>query len=118
MWNKSKILLRQVSSLLENMNDSFGDRHWPAYVLSALEEQYHLTPKEMWRLWYIRRRMSKGKHAVDSLLIYDWVRASEKRISVRSSRDLYNNSDLLLFKGNMFGGRSVYLRRVSDCDNN
>ena len=113
MRNKSKILLRKVSSLLK-INDLFDDRHWPAYVLNTLETEYQLSPKEMLRLWYIRRRISNGKPPVDSLLIYDWVRASEKRILVRSSRDLYSNSDLLLFKGNIFGDESVHLKRVKN----
>lgn len=111
MRNKSKILLRKVSSLLR-INNIFEDGHWPAYVLNILETKYHLTPKEMLRLWYIRRRISNGKHPVDSLFIYDWVKASEKRISVRSRTDLYDNSDLLLFKGNIFGDGSVHLERV------
>lgn len=111
MGNKSKILLRKVSNLLK-INSLFGNRHWPAYVLSTLETKYQLSPKEMLRLWYIRRKVSNGKHPVDSLLIYDWIRANEKRISVRSSRDLYSNSDLLLFKGNIFGDGSVHLNRV------
>jgi hypothetical protein len=68
----------------------------------------------MLRLWYIRRRISNGKHPVDSLLIYDRVKASEKRIPVRSSRDLYSNSDLLLFKGNIFGDGSIRLERVNN----
>jgi len=117
MRNKSAILLRKVSSLFKK-NNKFINRHWPVYVLSELEEKYHLTPKEMWRLWYIRCKISSGKHSVESLLIYDWIRASEKNISVRSSSDLNDNSDLLLFKGTIFRDGSVYLRRVSDYSNN
>jgi len=111
MRNKTKILFRKVSGLLK-INNLFNDWHWPAYVLSTLEEKYHLTPKEMLRLYYIRRRISSGKYPVDSLFIYDWVRASEKKIAVRSIGDLYSNSDLLLFKGNIFGDGSVHLERV------
>ena len=111
MRNKTKILFRKVSGLLK-INNMFNDYHWPAYVLSTLEEKYHLTPKEMLRLYYIRRRISSGKYPVDSLFIYDWVRASEKKIAVRSIGDLYSNSDLLLFKGNIFGDGSVRLERV------
>ena len=113
MRNKTKILVRKVSSLFK-INHLFSNRHWPAYVLTTLETKYKLLPKEMLRLWYIRRRISTGKHPVDSLLIYDWARANEKRISVRSSRDLYNNSDLLLFKGNIFGDGSIRLERVNN----
>jgi len=113
MGAKSKILLRKFSSLLR-INNLFDDRHWPAYVLTALETKYQLSPKEMLRLWYIRRRISNGKHPVDSLFIYDRVKASEKRILVRSYTDLYSNSDLLLFKGNIFGDGSVHLERVNN----
>ena len=113
MGNKSKILLRKVSGLLK-INNLFNDRHWPAYVLSTLEEKYHLTPKEMLRLWYIRCRISSGKHPVDSLFIYDWIKAGEKKISVRSITDLYNNWDLLLFKGNIFRDGSVHIKMVSN----
>lgn len=113
MRNKSKILLRKVSSLLK-INNLSGNRHWPALVLATLETKYHLSPKEMLRLWYVRRRISNGKYPVDSLLIYDGVRASEKRVSVKSSRDLYSNADLLLFKGNIYRDGSVHLERVNN----
>jgi hypothetical protein len=113
MRTKSKVLIRKFSSLLK-MNSLFYDRHWPAYVLTTLEKKYQLSPKEMLRLWYIRRRISNGKYPVDSLLIYDRIKASEKRILVRSSRDLSSNSDLLLFKGNIFGDGSVHLERVNN----
>lgn len=111
MRNKTKILLRKVSGLLK-INNLFNDQHWPASVLSTLEEKYHLTPKEMLRLYYIRRRVSSGKYPVDSLFIYDWVRASERKIAVRNVGDLYSNSDLLIFKGKIFGDGSVRLEKV------
>jgi|GEM_PF-3412480 len=113
MRAKSKILLRKFSGLLK-INNLFDDRHWPAYVLTTLETKYQLSPREMLRLWYIRRRISNGKNPVDSLLIYDKVRASEKKISVRSSGDLYGNADLLLFKGRIFGDGSVQLEKVNN----
>lgn len=110
--NKSRILIRKASNLLKT-NSLFDDRHWPASVLNTLETKYSLSPKEMLRLWYVRRRISNGKHPVDSLLIYDRVRASEKSISVRNNGDLYSNSDLLLFKGNILEDGSVHLARVN-----
>ncbi len=113
MKNKSKVMLSKVASLLKR-NDMFGNKHWPAYVLSTLEKKYQLSPKEMLRLWYIRRKISNGKHPVDSLLIYDWAQANARRIRVRSSRDLDNNSDLLLFKGNIFGDGSVRIERTNN----
>ena len=113
MWNKSKILLIKVSNLLKIYN-SFDDGHWPTNVLDTLETKYQLSPQEMLRLWYMRRRISNGKHPVDSLLIYDWIKSNEKRISVRSSGDLYSDSDLLLFKGNIFGDGSVHLEKVNN----
>ena len=112
MWNKSRTLLRKVSNLLE-INSSFDNRQWPANVLTTLETKYRLSPKEMLQLWYIRCRISKGKYPVDSLLVYDWVKASEKRISVRSNKDLNDNSDLFLLKGQILGDGSVYLERVN-----
>ena len=113
MQNKSKIMLRKLSNLLK-IHDSFDDRHWPANVLDTLETKYQLSPEEMLRLWYVRRRISNGKHPVHSLIIYDWVRASERSISARSTGALYNNSDLLLFKGNIFEDGSVHLERVNN----
>lgn len=113
MPDRSEIILRKLSSLFKT-NSAFDDRHWPAYVLTTLETKYQLSPKEMLRLWYIRRGISKGDHPVDSLLIYDRVKASERRILVRSYTDLYSNSDLLLFKGTIFGNGSVHLERVND----
>jgi len=113
MNNRPKTMIKRVTSLLKR-NNLFGNKHWPAYVLSALEKKYQLSPKEMLRLWYIRQRISNGKHPVDSLLIYDWAKANEKRIPVRSIRDLYNNSELLLFKGNIFGDGSIRLERANN----
>ncbi len=117
MWNKTKLMLSKVSGLLKT-NNLLNNKRWPAYVLSTLEEKYHLTPKEMLRIWYIRRRISNGKYPIDSLFIYDWVKAREKKISVISIGDLYNNSDLLLFKGKIFGDGSIHLERIRDCENN
>ncbi len=113
MQNKSKIMLRKLSNLLK-IHDSFNDRHWPANVLDTLETKYQLSPQEMLRLWYMRCRISNGKHPVDSLLIYDRVGASEKRISVRNSWDLHINSDLLRFKGNIFGNGSIQVERLNN----
>ena len=113
MRNKSKTLLDKVSGVLR-INNLFRNRHWPTRVLDTLEAKYHLCPEDMLRLWYIRRRVSNGKYHGDSLFIYDRLRAREKKISVRSSRDLYNNSDLLLFKGNIFGDGSIYVERVNN----
>jgi len=111
--NKSKVLLSKVSGLLKT-NNLFHSRHWPAHVLDTLEANYHLSPKDMLQLWYIRCRVSNGKNPIDLLLIYDWARACEKRISVRSSEDLYSNSDLLLFKGKIFGDGSIHLERLKN----
>jgi hypothetical protein len=111
MWNKSKTMLRKVSNLLKT-NNSF-DGQWPANVLDTLETKYRLSPEEMLRLWYIRRRISRGKYPVDSIFIYDWIKASEKKISVRSDRDLYSNLDIFLFKGKTYGDSSVRLEQVN-----
>jgi len=62
--------------------------------------------------------ISIGKHPVYSLLIYDRVKASEKKISVRSSEDLYNNSDLLLFQGNILGNGFINLEKVKNQEKN
>ncbi len=117
MRNKSKALLRKVSGLLK-INNIFHSKNWPVHVLDTLEAKYRLLPEDMLRLWYIRRRVLNGKYPVDSLFIYDWARACEKNISVRDRKDLYRNSDLLLYKGNIFGNGSIYVERVRNLKNN
>jgi len=96
------------------LNNLFRSRRWPAHILDTLEANYHLSPKDMSQLWYIRRKVAKGKYPIDVLLIYDWARACEKRISVRNSRDLHINSDLLRFKGNIFGNGSIHVERLNN----
>lgn len=96
----------------------FHDRHWPSRVLDTLETKYHIRPDEMLRLWYIKERVANGKYREDFLFIYDRTKAREKKISVRSSADLYANSGLLLFTGNLFGDGSVRLKKVSNSENN
>ena len=90
-----------------------GNGYWPSRVLDALETRYHLRPDEMLRLWYIRERVAGGKYGKESLLIYDRAQADEKKVSIRNSSDLYTNSDLLLFTGNLFWDGSVILEKVS-----
>ena len=90
-----------------------GNGHWPSHVLDALETRYHLRPDEMRRLWYVREKVTYGKYGKESLLIYDRAQALEKKVSIRNSSDLYTNSDLLLFTGNLFWDGSVILEKVS-----
>jgi len=108
-----KSFLKKTDPWYQRLMSRNGHVQWPAYVLSTLEEKYHLTPKEMLRLRYIRQRISNGKYPIDSLFIYDWISASEKNISVRSSEDIYGNLDLLLFKGNILWDGSVNLKRMN-----
>lgn len=94
------------------------DNHWPSHVLDTLETKYHIRPEEMLRLWYIKERAVKGRYREEYLYIYDRKKAHEKKISIRSSADLYSNSDLLLFKGNLLRDGSVRLEKVSNSKNN
>lgn len=97
---------------------SSGNSHWPSRVLDTLETKYHLRPEEMLRLWYIRERVSGGKYGKESLLIYDRMQALEQQVSIKNSSDLYTNTDLLLFTGNLFWDGSVRLEKVGGSQNN
>ena len=109
MREKSMILLRKVSSLFKVDNGQ-----WPSHVLDILETKYQLSPNEMLKLGCIRRRILKGKHPVDSLLIYDRVKADEKNISLKNDEDPYSNLDSFIFKGKIFEDGSVHLKKVKN----
>jgi len=117
MTNKLKVPLNKISGLF-GLNGVFRQRRWPLRVLDTLESKYHLRPEDMLRLWYVRRQLVSGKLRQDSIFIFDWVKARERHISFRKERDLYNNPDLILFKGNVFRDGTVHVRSVSNYHRN
>ena len=117
MVNTLKTILRKASKL-SRIATAFNDVHWPAGVLNYLEVKHHLRPDDMRRLWYIRQKVSKNKYRYDSLFIYDWAAAHDRKVSIRNLRDLHSNSELLRFKGNLFVNGVIRLDRVEDYENN
>ena len=113
MKNTLRNRLGKISGLFGG-NGFFHHRRWPIRVLDTLESKYHLRPEDMLRLWYVRRKIASGKYRQDSIFIFDWVRARERNISIRKEKDLYNNSDLILFKGNVFRDGTVHVRNVGN----
>ncbi len=94
------------------VNSIFRNTHWPVRVLDILESKYHLRPEDMLRLGYIRKRMARGKLNQDFIYIFDSVEARERNVSVRKAKDLYNNSDLIIFRGNLFRDGTVHVRNI------
>ncbi len=117
MKNKLKIPLSKISGLF-GINGVFHHRRWPLRVLDTLELKYHLRPEDMLRLWYIRRKTASGKFNQGSIFIFDWVKARERNISIRKEKDLYNNTDLIIFKGNVFRDGTVHVRSVGNFHHN
>ena len=109
MDNIYKTLLTKAFTPLKRYMGENGDKHWPAKVLDTLETKHHLFPKDLLRLWYIKRRISAGKLNMDCIYIYDWVTSKEQNIPISNYRDLSKNYKLILFKGNIFQDGSVYL---------
>lgn len=90
----------------------FHNTHWPVRVLDILESKYHLRPEEMLRLGCIRQRAARRKLNQDFIYIFDSVKARERNVSIRKATDLYNNSDLILFRGNLFRDGTVHVRNI------
>jgi hypothetical protein len=102
-------------NLLKPLKGLRGERkckHWPTRVLDILETKYHLLPKDLLRLGYIRRRLSAGKFSMDYIYIYDRTTSWEKNLSISSYQDISKNNRLLLFKGNIYPDGSVRLEKV------
>lgn len=112
MVNKFKTELTKISAQLNRFLVRTGDKHWPTNVLNILETKYHLLPKDLLRLWYVRRRLISNKSKTDSIFIYDQARASNQNLSIREYNDLYKYPDLLLYKGYIFNNGEVSIEEI------
>ena len=113
MVNKLKTELNRVSAQLSRLVLRNGDKHWPANVLNILETKYHLRPKELVRLWYVRHRVLSNKRRQDSLLIYDRAKAHDQKISIRRASDFYKYPELLRYKGHIGSNGDVKIEEIS-----
>ena len=104
--------LIKVSSRLHRFLGSDNDRHWPARVLETLEAKYHLLPRDLLRLWYVRRRTVSDKLKTESIFIYDWASAYKRNLSIREYNDLHKHPDLLLYKGHILSNGEVRIERI------
>jgi len=107
-----KTLLTKAFTLSKSYIGENGGKYWPAQVLDVLETKYHLLPKDLLHLWYVRHRISTGKLNIDYIYIYDRVRSQEQNIPISNYHDLSKNYELTLFKGSIFPDGSVYLEKV------
>jgi len=114
MVNKLKKELNRVSARLSRLLMRNGGNHWPANVLEILETKYHLLPKDLLRLWYVRRRMFPSKSKMDFIFIYDWAKAYDLNVSIRRSNDLYKYPDLMLYKGYIYSNGEVSIEKISN----
>ncbi len=112
MVNKFKTGLAKVSAKLSRILIKNGDYHWPANVLETLETKYHLLPKDLLRLWYIRRRVFSNKVETDSIFIYDWAKAYDSNISVKRYNDLNKYPALLRYKGRISRNGEVRIEEI------
>jgi len=112
MVNKFKTGLTKVSTQLHRFMGRHSDKHWPTNVLDILETKYHLLPKDLLRLWYVRCRLISNKSKTDSIFIYDQARATNQNLSIREYNDLYKYPDLLLYKGSIFSSGEVSIEEI------
>ncbi len=112
MVNKFKMGLTNISARLSRLLIKNGNHHWPANVLETLETKYHLLPKDLLRLWYIRRKVFSNKVKTDSIFIYDWAKAYDSNISVKRYNDLNKYPDLLRYKGRISHNGEVRIEEI------
>lgn len=112
MVNKIKKELTRVSARLSRILTGTSNNHWPANVLEILETKYHLLPRDLLRLWYIRHRTFPGRFNMDSIFIYDWAKAYDLNISVRECNDLYKYPDLMRYKGYIRSNGEVSIEKI------
>ena len=112
MVNKIKKELTRVSTRLSRLLTRAGNHHWPANVLEILETKYNLLPRDLLRLWYIRRRMLSDKARTDSIFIYDWAKAYDQNISIRRFNDIYKYPELLRYKGSIASNGEVKIEEI------
>jgi len=112
MDNIYKTLLTKAFTPLKRYMGENGDKHWPAKVLDILETKYHLLPKDLLRMWYVKCTIPAGKLNMDYIYIYDCVMSQGQNIPINNYHDLSKNYKLILFKGNIFLDGSVYLEKV------
>lgn len=106
------LLLTKAAELGKSSIASNSHLQWPEKVLDYLERNFHLLPKDLAPLRYVRRRGSFGEFPTYYIRIYDWARAYEHGIVVNCYHDLDNYPELVLFKGNIFENGTVQLIRV------
>ncbi len=112
MVSKIKKGLNRVSVRLSKLLIRTGDHHWPANVLEILETKYKLLPRDLRRLWYIRRKMFASKSRMDSIFIYDWAKAYDQNVSIRRFNDLYQYPELLRYKGYIASNGDVKIEEI------
>lgn len=112
MVSKIKKELNRVSVRLSRFLIRNGDHHWPAKVLDILETKYNLLPKDLLRLWFIRRREFSGKSPIDAIFIYDWAKAYDQNVSIRRFNDLYQYPELLRYKGRIARNGDVKIEEI------
>jgi hypothetical protein len=111
MVNKFKAGLSKVSRLSRIIIKN-GNHRWPANVLETLETKYHLLPRDLLRLWYVRRKILSDKVGTDSIFIYDWAKACDSNISVKRYNDLNKHPDLLRYRGRIFNDGKVRIEEI------
>ena len=114
MVDKVKSILNKASKLTERYR-RFTDRRWPVGLLSDMEEYYHLQLQDVRRLLHHRRKVAKGN---ESLFVYDWPRARNGKTSIKSIEDIRKESDMVIFKSDRVGKRSIHVFRVNNSQNN
>ncbi len=112
MVKKFKTELARISAKLPRLLIRNGNHHWPANVLETLETKYHLLPRDLRRLWYIRRKVLSGKVKTDSIFIYDRVKACDLNIPVKSYNDLNKYPDLLRYRGRISRSGEVRIEEI------
>ncbi len=113
MVNKFKMELTRFSAQLNRLVLRNGDKYWPENVLNILETRYHLRPKELLRLWYVRRRMLSNKTRQDSIFIFDRAKARDQKISIRRFDDLHKYPELMLYKGYIASNGDVKIEEIN-----
>ena len=111
MVNKLKSLLSKFNGWSQQSMTVNGHVQWPDNVLPYLENKFHLLPKDMARLQYARQQRKNNGTPINSIRIFDRVKAYEQGVAIKQYDNLDEHPELVLFEGHILKSGWVYLQK-------
>lgn len=107
---RSALLLSKMIVWHRRPAGKTGNNKWPKHMLSYLEKQFHLHPKEMALMQCVQHQGSLRGLPISNVRLYDRVVAQQQNMAIKDYHDLDDHPELIRFEGHIFQDGKVYLR--------